>query len=69
MPVIRIDMIEGRTQEQKKRIVQEITRTMVQVARAKAEDVRIIIVDHPMGNLAAAGQLLSDDPSRRHPRG
>lgn len=67
MPVIRIDMIEGRTVEQKRKIVQEITQTMVQVAGTKSEDVRIIIVDHPMGNLAAAGQLLTDDPSRRHP--
>jgi 4-oxalocrotonate tautomerase len=67
MPVIRIDMVEGRTQDQKRRIVQEITETMVSVAGVKPDDVRIIIVDHPMGNLAASGQLLIDDPTRKHP--
>lgn len=65
MPVIRIDMIEGRTQEQKRRIVKEITETMVRVAVTKPEDVRIIIVDHPMKNLAARGQLLIDNPTRK----
>jgi 4-oxalocrotonate tautomerase len=65
MPIIRIDMIEGRTQDQKRRIVKEITETMVVVAGTKPEDVRIIIVDHPMENLAAAGQLLIDDPTRK----
>jgi 4-oxalocrotonate tautomerase len=65
MSVIRIDMIEGRTQEQKRRIVKEITETMMSVAGTKPEDVRIIIVDHPRENLAAAGQLLIDDPTQK----
>ena len=65
MPVIRIDMLEGRTQEQKKRIVKEITETMTRIAGTKREDVRIIIIDHPMENLAAGGQLLIDDATRQ----
>ena len=67
MPVIRIDMVEGRTQEQKREIVKEITETMARVAGTKPEDVRIIIVDHPRENLAAGGQLLIDDPTQSHP--
>ena len=67
MPVIRIDMMEGRTQDQKRGIVKEITETMTRIAGTKPEDVRIIIVDHPRGNLAAAGQLLIDNPTRKHP--
>lgn len=67
MPVIRIDMMEGRTQDQKRRIVKEITETMVSVAGVKPDDVRIIIIDHPMGNLAASGQLLIDDPMLKNP--
>jgi 4-oxalocrotonate tautomerase len=61
MPVIRIDMIEGHMQDQKRRIVKEITETMIRIVGTKPEDVRIIIVDHPRENLAAAGQLLIDD--------
>ena len=73
MPIVRIDMIEGRTLEQKRKIVQEITDTLVRVA--KAEDVRIVIVDHPKENLASGGELLSDKklyyfrtPDRPHHR-
>lgn len=65
MSIIRIDMIEGKTQDQKRRIVKEITETMIHVAGTKPEDVRIIIADHPMENLATAGQLLLDDPPRK----
>jgi len=53
-------MIEGRTVEQKRKIVQEITDTLVRVAGVKAEDVRIPTVDHQRENLATAGQLLSE---------
>jgi 4-oxalocrotonate tautomerase len=67
MSWIRIDMIEGRTHDQKRRIVKEITETMIRVAGTKPEDVRIIIVDHPRENLATGGQLLIDDPTQRHP--
>ena len=67
MPVIRIDMMEGRTQDQKRMIVKEITETMTRVVGTEPEDVRIIIIDHPMDNLAAAGLLLIDDPTRKHP--
>ena len=65
MPIIRIDMIEGRTREQKRRIVKEITETMMNVAGTNLEDVRIIIVDHPRENLAAAGQLHIDDSTQK----
>ena len=41
MPVIRIDMMEGRTQDQKRGIVKEITETMTRIAGTKPEDVRI----------------------------
>jgi 4-oxalocrotonate tautomerase len=67
MPIIRIDMIEGRTQEQKRRIVKAITETMMNVAGTNPEDVHIIIVDHPRENLAAAGQLLIDDATQKQP--
>jgi 4-oxalocrotonate tautomerase len=67
MSWIRIDMIEGRTQDQKRRIVKEITETMIGVTGTKPEDVRIIIVDHPRENLATGGQLLIDDPTQRYP--
>ena len=60
MPIITISMIEGRSKEQKAKIVKEITETMVRVAHTTPENVRIIITDHPKDNLAQSGKLLSD---------
>jgi 4-oxalocrotonate tautomerase len=60
MPIITIDFIEGRSKEQKARIVEEITDTLVRVAGAKPENVRIVITDHSKDNLAMGGKLLSD---------
>jgi phenylpyruvate tautomerase PptA (4-oxalocrotonate tautomerase family) len=39
----------------RRRIVKEITETMIRIAGTKPEDVRIIIVDHPRENLATGG--------------
>lgn len=62
MPIITIDLIQGRSKEQKAKIVQEITDTLVRVAGAKAENVRIVISDHSKDDLAMGGKLLSDLP-------
>lgn len=63
MPVITVDWIAGRNKQQKAMIVEEITRTMVRVAGAKPENVRIIINDHSKDDLAMGGRLLSDIPA------
>ncbi|MBW1773006.1 MAG: tautomerase family protein [Deltaproteobacteria bacterium] len=60
MPIIKIDWIEGRTREQKAKVVKEFTDTIVNVAGAAPEKVTIIINDHPRDNLANSGKLLSD---------
>jgi 4-oxalocrotonate tautomerase len=60
MPIITIGMKEGRTKDQKARLVKEITETVVRVIGTKSENVNIVIYDHPEENLAHAGKLLSD---------
>lgn len=61
MPIIQIDWIEGRTREQKAQVVEEITETIVRVAKTVPEKVTIIINDHPRDNIAKSGRLLSED--------
>jgi len=53
-------MKQGRTKDQKARLVKEITETMVRVIGTKAENVRIVIHEEPEENLAHGGKLLSD---------
>lgn len=61
MPLIQITMLEGRTVEQKRKIVEQITKTMVEVAVTKREAVTITIVDVPPTNFASGGILKIDN--------
>ncbi len=59
MPVVTVEMWEGRTIEQKKRIVEGITSTMTGIG-IPAEEVHIIIKDIPKHNWGRAGKLASE---------
>jgi len=59
MPVVTIEMWEGRTIEQKKQLVQGITSTFVEMD-VPPEVVHIIIKDNPKHNWATGGKLASE---------
>ncbi|AHF06698.1 4-oxalocrotonate tautomerase [Desulfitobacterium metallireducens] len=60
MPIVQIDLLEGRTYEQKKAMVEKITEVLMETAEAKRESISIIIRDMPRENYAHAGQLASE---------
>lgn len=60
MPVYRLQMFEGRTPEQKRKLVEEVTRVTVEVLGCKPEAVDIIIEDVSKSNWAKAGRLCSE---------
>lgn len=60
MPVVKINWLQGRTVEQKRKIAEGITKTIVEVARVKPEVVTILFIDMPRTNIAKSGKLLSD---------
>lgn len=60
MPTIHIEMFEGRTPEQKKKLVAEITRVTVETLGGKPESVDIIITDVKRENWATGGRLWSE---------
>ena len=57
MPIYRIEMLEGRTLEQKKKLVEEITRVTVEVLGSEASAVDILITDVKRENWATGGVL------------
>ena len=57
MPTYRVEMIEGRTVEQKKKLVEEITRVSVEVLGGTPEMVDILITDVKRENWATGGKL------------
>ena len=60
MPTFHIEMFEGRTPEQKKRLVEEITRVTVEVLGGSPTSVDIIITEVKRENWATAGKLWSE---------
>ena len=59
MPVVIVEMWEGRTIEQKKQLVEGITSVMVEMG-IPSEAVHIIIKDNPKHNWASGGKLASE---------
>ena len=60
MPTYHIEMLEGRTTEQKKKLVEEITRVTVEVLGSAPESVDILITDVKRENWATGGRLWSE---------
>jgi 4-oxalocrotonate tautomerase len=57
MPVVTVQMWDGRTPTQKKALVKAITEAMVQHAGAKPDNLHVILQEVPRENWALAGVL------------
>ena len=60
MPIIHVNMFEGRSVDQKRKMVVAMTDAVVKSLDVKPEAVRIIIHDLPKHNIAVAGVLASE---------
>lgn len=60
MPTYHVEMMEGRTIEQKKKLVAEITRVSVEILGGQPDSVDIIITDIKRENWATGGKLWSE---------
>ncbi len=59
MPVVMVEMWEGRTHEQKKQLARDITEAFVKLG-VPASAVHIILNDHPKSCWAQGGKLCSE---------
>ena len=60
MPTYHVEMLEGRTVEQKKRLVEEITRVTVEVLGGSPDSEDTLITDVKRENWATGGKLWSE---------
>ncbi|MGE5579193.1 MAG: 4-oxalocrotonate tautomerase [Bacillota bacterium] len=60
MPIVQIELLEGRTVDQKRALVKEVTDAICKTLNAPPEAVRIILRDMKFENFATAGVLRSD---------
>jgi len=60
MPIIEVHLLEGRTLEQKRDLVAQVTEAVCRSLDARPEQVRIILSEMPREGYAIAGKLTCD---------
>ena len=60
MPVVNVKMLEGRTADQKRKLVAAITESMVNICHADPELTMVVIEDIPKDHWARGGIMLKD---------
>lgn len=60
MPLVTVKMLEGRTLEQKRAMVEKVTQAIVETTGASPESVTIDIQNIAKDDLAVAGKLFSE---------
>ena len=60
MPHVQITLLEGRTPEQKRKIVERITSTLVEEASTSRENVTVSFVEVTSASYAIGGALILD---------
>lgn len=61
MPIVTVKMIEGRTEDQKRALVEKVTDAVVETTGASKEAVSIIIEEMSKNHYAVAGKRYSDE--------
>jgi len=55
MPLAQIYMIEGRTEEQKKAVIEKVTKALQEAVYAPVQSVRVCIIEMPSTNWGIGG--------------
>ncbi|KIL52725.1 2-hydroxymuconate tautomerase [Jeotgalibacillus campisalis] len=61
MPYVTVKMIEGRSEEQKKALVEKVTDAVTETTGAPAEKVVVFIEEMKKSHYAVGGKRLSDE--------
>lgn len=64
MPIVRVELLEGRSAAQKRKLAAAITDVVVEHAAVRADQVRVVFTDHDPGDWAIGGELVSDRRAR-----
>lgn len=60
MPFAQIHIIEGRSEEQKRMVIEKVTQALVEALGARVETVRVLIAEVPKTNWGIAGKSAKD---------
>jgi 4-oxalocrotonate tautomerase len=59
MPIIRVEMLEGRSPEMKENLIAALCEAAVKTLDVKAEQVRVILYEMPKANYSIAGKSVA----------
>ena len=62
MPIVSVEWLEGRSQQQKRELVKAITQAFVEIAQVSKEQVWIVFQDVKRSDWAMGGKLLGESP-------
>ena len=60
MPFAQIQMMEGRSEDQKRAVIEKVTAALVEAVGAPIETVRVIITEVPKSHWGIAGKSAKD---------
>lgn len=60
MPLVQVEMLEGRNEDQKREMVKEVTNALVKTINCNAADIWVIIREMKKENFAVEGTLFVD---------
>lgn len=67
MPIIQVNLLQGRPTEAKRRFAAEVTQLACDALGVRAEQVRVIFNEMPRENYAIAGELVADRERKADP--
>jgi 4-oxalocrotonate tautomerase len=68
MPIVTIHLLEGRTPEQKKQLIKNVSSAVIQTLAAPPESVRVILNEMPCDHYGIAGLPVLEYRSRKKNR-
>ncbi len=60
MPVIRVEMFKGRSKDQKRELVKELTDSFIKTCGGTPESIHIVIRDVDLQDWGSGGELCAD---------
>ena len=60
MPIIRVEMLPGRSEKQKRNLVKSLTDGFVQTCGGNSDGLHVIITEVDAGDWSSGGTLISD---------
>jgi len=64
MPIALIKIIEGRSAEKKRKLIESVSRAMAESLEMPIDGVRVLLDEYPADRWGRGGRLVSDSPGK-----